>query len=89
MVQASSNKTTWCKARGLLWRARDFRMQSPRALSYRNSRLLCYVAVRYIEPRIHYLGNWSPSEVLGNVELYLSNSFWHEPERETCSGLST
>ena len=32
----------------------------PRAPSYLNSKLLAYVTIGYIEPRTHYLGNWSP-----------------------------
>ena len=32
----------------------------PRAPSYLNSRLLVYVTIGCIEPRTHYLGNWSP-----------------------------
>ena len=34
--------------------------RGPRAPSYRNSRLLGYVAIGYIEPRYQYLGDWSP-----------------------------
>ena len=33
---------------------------NPRAPSYLNSRLLGYVALRYIELSSHYLSNWEP-----------------------------
>ena len=33
-----------------------------RASSYLNTRLRGYVTRGYIEPRTHYVGNWSPSE---------------------------
>ena len=32
----------------------------PRAPTYLHSRLLGYVTIGYVEPRTHYLGNWSP-----------------------------
>ena len=35
-----------------------------RAPSYLNSRLLGFVPIGYIEPRTHYLGNWSPRDTL-------------------------
>ena len=38
----------------------NIRALLPRAPSYLNSRLLGYVTIGYIEPRTHYLGNWSP-----------------------------
>ena len=43
----------------LLCRGLGFRVRAP---SYLNSRLLDNVAIGYIEPRTHYLGNWSPRD---------------------------
>ena len=37
-----------------------FLMTYPRTPSYLNSRLPGYVTIGDIEPRTHYLGNWSP-----------------------------
>ena len=37
-------------------------VSSPRAPSYLTSRLMGYVTRGYIEPRTHYVGNWSPRE---------------------------
>ena len=37
-----------------------FLMTYPRTPNYLNSRLPGYVTIGYIEPRTHYLGNWSP-----------------------------
>ena len=36
-----------------------------------NSRLLGYVTIEYVEPRTHYLGNWSPWD---NDSTYIMNS---------------
>ena len=38
----------------------DSLIQFPRAPSYLNSRFLAFVTIGNIEPRTHYLGNWSP-----------------------------
>ena len=41
--------------------------KDPKAPSYLNGRLLGYVTIGNIEPRTHYLGNWSPREMFSDV----------------------
>ena len=53
----------------------------PRAPSYLNSRLLGYVTIGYIEPRIHYLGTVTgelglPNQELYRIELLEDSSLW-------------
>ena len=43
-----------------------FRFQGlgrPKAPSYLNNKFLGHLTIEYIEPRTHYLGNWSPRGV--------------------------